>query len=308
MAYRKSRGHTWLLLPVCVSAGVTSLVGCKDRQPDVCRIDYELVGGAPSERFDVLEVDRRRNLVTRASYPDGGALTEAIYYHFDEGGHLRIESLDRRANGDIEARLDGQDPVLDVLVPYAVDINLQDGAIDSAQYSLLVPTSMIGPWNPARIFYQLPCDQSVVSATGTGTEERTVILEATLPEGSGQGASEGSAEEGSAGAGSGFPPGTRTVMTLQFDAENRPLRWDIDLDGDGRANDTAVLVYNELGFISELYWLRPGQFFGQIYARGRWIYDTEGKLYSFELDADGDRTFESRAIYSAACFEGQEAP
>ena len=335
MTTSSSRGHqvgpAALLVLIALGTGTSA---CRKDEPDVCRIDYELIAGEPSERFDVFEVDRGRNVVTRLSYPDGRSGSEAIYYFFDDAGNMRLESLDRRANGDIEARLDAQEVIGGVLVPYTVDMNVQDGAIDLAQYSLIVPTTRIGPWNPARIFYQLPCDQNPASeSVDPATGERTIVFEADLSrlptpptpptpdaDGSAETPGDGSTDEGSGQEGSGqgdpsepsgpgepgtsFPPGTRTVMTISYDEAGRAARWAIDTNGDSIPNDTAVLTYNELGYISELYWTRPGRFFGQVYSRGRWTYDTEGKLYAFELDANGDLTYESRAIYHEVCFEG----
>jgi hypothetical protein len=315
-------------LILAVAALALACSACKKKEPAICRLDYELINGAESERYDVFEVDQRRNLVTRVSYLNGSTRDQAIYYYFDDAGNVRLEALDATPFSDIEARLDAQPVLGDVLVPFAVDMNLQDGSIDTAQYSLIVPTSTIGPWNPARIFYQLPCDQDPVSdSIDEATGERTFVFTVdptTLPAGGSSTPDEGSADEGSADEGSSegsaqggstdpsgpgepgiaFPPGTRTVMTVSYDDEGRPVLWAIDIDGDGVPNDTATLTYNELGLISELYWTRPGRFFGQVYSRGRWTYDTDGKLYSFELDANGDLAYESRAIYHETCFEG----
>lgn len=263
-----------------VALMAAALVACGD-DPKVCRADYLLVAGQPSTRFDVFTRDG--DAVVRALHPDGARRSSsAIYYYFDADGRLSLEALDDRFNGDIEARMDGQPRLFEVLTPYIVDMDLQDDSTDALQLSLEVPTSLVlGAYNPGRLLYQLPCDQEATSTEDAPGGGRRVLFTPVGP-----------FTEGAPGA----------TMDVIFDPQGRPARWAVDDNSDGVVDDVASIYYNEFGLVTEVSWLRSGRFLGKSYATSRWTYDTQGRLYEFESDADGDGQVDNRVRYSAPCF------
>ena len=61
----------------------------------------------------------------------------------------------------------GAEYVVDFLPKVKIEVVLADeqveGAVDAIQLSIDLPTSRIGTWNPARMFYTVPCDQGSAS-------------------------------------------------------------------------------------------------------------------------------------------------
>jgi hypothetical protein len=254
--------------------------GCSKSGDNVCRIDYERVAGEPSSRVDEVYALEGGRILVREIRPQGrGSDKQAIYYYFDADGRLEIEALDTDANGDIEARMDVRPSIGRSITPYAVDLEVQDGQVDSLQISMRLPTSLVGSWNPGRVYYQIPCDQgrAEVGTPDTNTEVIDFYLDDT--------------DE------------VRTQMRIQYADDGRPLGWTIDTNMDGEANDYATFTYNDRNQIREVYWTRPGKFMGDTYTLARYTYDTDGRLYAWEADMDGDGTWENRITYSSACFD-----
>ena len=92
-------------------------------------------------------------------------------------------------------------------------------------------------------------------------------------------------------------------MTLRYTDDGRPSGWTIDTSMDGEPNDYATFTYNDRNQIREVFWTRPGQFLGDTYTRARYTYDTQGRLYAWEADLNGDGAWENRITYSTACFD-----
>jgi hypothetical protein len=256
-----------------------ALSACRDRGETVCALVYDRVGGEPSPRRDVLTFDRSRGVLVREIFPEGIQRPRlgAIYYYFNEEGQVILEALDNDANGDIEARLDAQPPVFGVLTPYIVDLDLQDGTTNALQLSLDVPTAPIAGWNPARLFFQLPCDQvpETLTTLEDGREEVT-FLRADNQQ-----------------------PLTR--MVLQRTDFGAVESWAIDLNLDGRFDEQMTARYAPDQRIIEAWWVRSNELVGRRYNHARWTYDTDGELYGWELDGNGDGVFEHAMRYTAAC-------
>ncbi len=270
---------TWRYLALAGAAIAAALGGCDNGGafPDVCRIDYRLVLGEPSSRFDLLFVEDDGTVV-RAIHDEGGNRpNRAIYYGFDNG-RLIVEALDDRANGDIEARLDAAAPLGDDIVPYWVDTDLQDGAVDAIQLSIDLPTSRIGTWNPARMFYTVPCDQGSASTRDIADGRSEILLDA---------------------GDDGTPD---TIMRVQRTDDGVIQGWLIDSDADGTTDDIATVRYNDDGLAEEIVWTRPGLVLGEIYAAATFVYDTDGNLYAYQLDDDGDDVVDTEITYSSACW------
>jgi len=279
-----SAPRRFIRIPVMIVALAALCLGaCRRDVPDQCRIDYELVAGEPSDRYDILHVAQGGDVVVRQVFEDGAAApVRAIYYYFEGPGNPVIEALDEGARGDIEARLDAQPMLGGLILPYAVDTNVQEEGIDTFQFSMELPSSMIGPYNPARIFFQLPCDLSTVEMEELGDRRlRLSFVTDLLGE-----------EE------------VVAKMVVATGAQNQPLEWTVDTNGDGEPNDVATIRYNELGLVREVIWARTGLSFGNMYVRSRFIYDSDGNLYRYETDATGSGTFDHAITYSSGCYRG----
>jgi len=264
-------------------AAVVALVGCRKDRPDQCRIDYDLINGEPSERYDILHIVQDGDVVVRQIFDDAsGVPSRAIYYYFDGAGSPVVEALDEGANGDIEARLDAQPTIGGFITPYAVDTDVQSEGVDTYQFSVELPSSLIGPYNPARVFFQLPCDLSTAEVEPLGDRRVRVTFSAEF---------RGEEEE-------------VAKMVIATGAQNQPLEWSVDTNGDGEPNDIATIRYNELGLVREVLWARTGLSFGNMYVRSRFIYDTDGNLYTYETDATGSGRFDHRIVYSSGCYRG----
>lgn len=277
---RRSSGGRAARLTVLSLAALAALVGCRKNEPNQCRIDYELVGGNPSERFDILYATDGGRRIVREIYAEGrGSDLQAIYYYFNDAGLLEIEALDTDANGDIEARMDVRPAIGRALVPYAVDLEVQDGQVDALQISMRLPSALVGAWNPGRIYYQIPCDQgrAEVSSPSSDVEVIDFYLDNT--------------------------DDVRTRMTVTYTDDGRPTGWTIDTNMDGEANDYASFTYNDRGQVREVFWTRPGTFMGDTYVLARYTYATDGTLYSWEADMNGDGVWENRITYSSPCFQ-----
>lgn len=261
------------LLAACHSGG-----GAGD---DVCAIRYELVAGQPSQRVDRIWVaDDGRSVARSVDTGGDGVPDEAIYLWFDGSGDPLVEALDIGADGAIEARSDAQPRIADVITPFVVDLDTLSDGVDLLQLSIDLPSSTIGPWNPTRITYQLPCDQGAAAVVSTGEGRDRIGLDAD---------------------GDGDP---ETVLNIERGEDGALRGWTVDTDGDGEPNDTATLVYNDRSQIREVYWTRPGFFLGDTYVQSRFIYDTSGHLYRWDSDSDGDGLLDTRIVYGAACFAG----
>jgi hypothetical protein len=250
---------------------------------NVCSIRYELVGGEESARVDYIFVSEDGRSLSRAVHSEGqDEPDEAIYIWFDGSGDTLVEALDLGADGALEGRSDAQPRVAGFVTPFVIDLDTLSDGVDLLQLSIDLPSSRIGPWNPTRIYYQAPCDQG----------EATVI-----PQGEGRDRIELNADSDAA---------PETVLNVERSAEGALQAWTVDTNNDGEPEDTATLVYNERGQIREVYWTRPGFFLGDTYVQSRFVYDTDGNLFRWDSDSDGDGLIDTRIVYSAACFE--EAP
>jgi major membrane immunogen (membrane-anchored lipoprotein) len=259
--------------------------GCGDGRrtaPSECRITYEMLDGAPSERVDFVSVSDDNRVVTRSVHETGGDATSAIYYYFDADGNLTTEALDADLDGELDARLDAGPVLAGLLTPYSVDAVIEDGALDGIQFSMPISSSSIGPWNPARVFYQVACDQGDFTAQPIGEENLDVLLDADDD---------------------GEPDGK---MALQFGADGRLQTWTVDGNDDGQVDHVATLDYDEAGRVREVIWNRPEKFLGEVYVLARYTYDVFGKLYAYELDQDADGEFDHRITYSSGCFDYSE--
>jgi hypothetical protein len=274
-----------MLIRIAASLAVISLVACNSKSSgdDVCTIRYELVGGEPSSRRDEIFVGPDGQWVSRAVYSEGqSAPDEAIYLWFDGSGQTMVEAWDRGADGALEARSDAQPQIAGFITPFAVDLDSLSDGVDLLQFSVDLPSSRIGPWNPTRIYWQAPCDQGQATVVSQGAGRDRVELNAD------------------------DDPEAEAVLNVERSADGVLQAWTVDRDNDGEADDTATLVYNDRGQIREVYWTRPGFFLGDTYVQSRFIYDTEGRLFRWDSDGDGDGLIDTRLTYSASCF--QEVP
>lgn len=269
------RGGTAVLL--CSLLG-----GCRcggDTPSSECRIDYELLHGEPSPRFDLVFVSEDGRTVTRTVHETGDAPTQAIFYYFDADGRLEVEALDRDLDGELDARLDAGPPLGGLVTPYSVDAVIDDGALDGVQLSMDLPSSTIGPWNPARVYFQVACDQGDFVPEPINDEQLRIGMD---PD------DDGEIEGG---------------MALQFGQDGRLQTWTIDGDGDRQTDHVATIDYDEGGRVREVFWNQPKDFLGEVYILARYTYDAYGMLYAYELDSDADGAFDHRITYSAGCFD-----
>jgi hypothetical protein len=263
----------------------TTLVACDSNSggDDVCTIRYELVAGEPSERYDEVFVGPDGRWVSRAIHSTGQPQPdEAIYLWFDGSGQTLVEAWDRGADGALEARSDARPPIAGYITPFAVDLDSLSEGVDLLQFSVDLPSSRIGPWSPTRIFWQAPCDQGEATVVSQGEGRDRVELNADAD------------------------PQAEAVLNIERTATGALQAWTVDRNNDGEPDDTATLVYNERGQIREVYWTRPGFFLGDTYVQSRFIYDTDGRLFRWDSDGDGDGIIDTRLTYSAVCFA--EAP
>ncbi len=276
-----SFGRRWVVVFSLLMAGCGKQA--EDPTSD-CRIDYELISGEPSARFDLVFVSPDERVVTRTVHETGDAPTRAIYYYFDAAGLLQVEAMDTDLDGDIDARLDAGAVLGGLVTPFTVDAVVDDDALDGVQLSVALPSSMIGPWNPARLYYQASCDQGDFTADPINAEQLNVRLDVNDD---------------------GEPDGN---MAVQYGADGRLQTWTVDSDGDGRAEHISNVSYDDGGRVTEVFWTEPNQFLGDLYILGRYQYDRYGMLYAYELDGDADGTIDHRVTYSAGCFDYPEAP
>lgn len=279
--------HRGTAVAALCGVALAPAAGCghRDEPSSACRIRYERTEGEPSRRVDELFLSDDGLTLTRTVYRDGeGVPDEAIYYLFDTEGRLLLEALDDGADGDIDARLDQGELLNDRISNRIIDRLIDDNTIDGIQTSIDLPTSPIGPWNPARLFFQVPCDQG--RATLSDLDEDTVRI-----------ALDSDAD-----------PEADTVMTVQHNEQGYPQSWLIDRDLDGIPEDSATVLYNPAGQVVSVEWLRQGTFLGNIYTTARYTYDRDGYLYSYSADSDGDGEDDERVVYSAGCFGDAFAP
>lgn len=270
---------------LCIFVASAALVACNSNSGDgdVCTIQYELVAGEPSERFDEIFVSPDGSWVSRAIHSNGqNEPDEAIYLWFDGSGQTMVEAWDRGADGALEARSDARPRIAGFITPFAVDLDSLSEGVDLLQFSVDLPSSRIGPWNPTRIFWQAPCDQGEASVVSQGEGRDRVELNADND------------------------PEAEAVLNVERSAAGALQAWTVDRNNDGEPDDTATLVYNDRGQIREVYWTRPGFFLGDTYSQSRFIYDTDGRLFRWDSDGDGDGLVDTRLTYSASCF--QEEP
>lgn len=272
----------WCLLAVmCLGTSV----GCKDNTTNPtsdCRVAYELIEGEPSPRFDLIFVSPDERVVTRTVHDTGDAPTRAIYYYFDDDGRLSVEAMDTDLDGELDARLDAGDVLGEFVTPYTVDALIEDDKLDGVQFSVDLPSSNIGPWSPARLYYQAACDQGEFTAERINDERLNVHLDADND---------------------GEPDGK---LDVQYGADGRLLRWTVDNDGDTFADHISNISYDDDGRVTEVFWTEPNELLGDVYILGRYRYDAYGMLYAYELDAEGDGTIDHRITYSAGCFDYPE--
>lgn len=263
-----------------IACGVMSMsCSSKDSEVDkgICRIDYELVGGESSARFDLLKRTSAGHL-TRGVYGNGRDLTEAIHYRFDEGGQLVSEILDLGATGSSDARLDLTNALPRRVSAFQVDADTTDGDLDVVQLSIELPTPPIGPWQPARVFYQLPCSKNR-EIIGTMDLGWYVISISSFDE-------EGVRRQSDA-------------SYVTYDDMGRPTRWDIDLGGNWEINQFATVSYNALGWVEEVIWHHGED--ERILSSSRFEYDDSGRLRTNAMDVNGDGEFDHRIRYGAQC-------
>lgn len=257
-------------------------LSCKDGPQDPsspCRIDYEIIDGEASARFDLVWVSPDQSVVTRTVHESGDAPTRAIYYYFDEAGELLVEAMDTDLDGTLDARLDAGELLGGLITPYSVDALIEDGNLDGVQLSMSLPSSMIGPWSPARVYYQVACDQGDFTTENIDLEQLNIGLDAD--------------DDGAVDGG----------MALQFGKDGLLQTWTIDGDGDGQTDHVATIDYDEEGRVAEVFWTQPEEFFGDVYILARYQYDAFGQLYAYEVDATGNGEFDHRITYSAGCFD-----
>lgn len=246
---------------------------------NACRIDYPLLNGEPGVRYDLLYPAEDGRSLARTVYAEGGSEpTSAIFYYFDDAGALVIEALDSDLDGVIDARLDAGERLVDLITPYTVDAKIEDGNIDGVQFSVEAPSSRIGPWNPARIYFQTPCDQGDFVAEPEGPLAVDILLDQD--------------DDGESDGG----------MAMQFSEDGRITLWTVDSSGDGTPDHVADVRYNQRGQVDEVRWTQTGQFFGTTYIVATYTYDAYGDLYAYELDAEADGVVDHRITYSSGCY------
>ncbi|MFT4705150.1 MAG: hypothetical protein ACI81R_002858 [Bradymonadia bacterium] len=272
----------WLVVPVASLLLILSS-GCKKDEVVVeggdCRIDYPLLDGLEGVRYDLVSVASGGREITRMVYDNGGDTpTRAIFYLIGEDGRVLTEAMDNDLDGAIDARLDAGTMLGNLVQPLSVDAVLSDGNIDGVQLSLDLSSSRIGLWQPARIFFQTPCDLGDFDVVEEGPKQLDIGLDKDN-----DGERDGS-------------------MTMQWSPDDAFQFWNLDLDGDGDPDQMATLLYDDNRQVTETRWRFAGDFFGDIYVNGFYRYDRYGNLYSFELDDGGDGIIDHRVTYSLACY------
>lgn len=245
----------------------------------MCRIDYELLNGEPAQRYDLLYPSLDGETLTRVVYDNGGdSETRWQYYAFNEDGRLAVEAMDSDLDDELDARLDAQGELIGFVTPFSVDARIDDDFIDGIQFSLDLPSSRIGPWEPARIYFQTTCDLGDFNPVPEGPKQLRVELDQDA-----DGSFDG-------------------TLSFQWTEDNRLQVMTADLNDDGAIDHSAALTYNERGQIQDVRWRRSGEYFGEQYVRGSYTYDAFGNLYSYEVDVDADGAPEHRITYSLDCY------
>lgn len=286
MCGRRAPKSNVMNAPRCVGVLLigTAVVGagCKDEptfEAPTCRIEYPLLNGEPSARYDLLYPSADGRTLTRVVYDNGGDTeTRWQYYAFDEDGRLAVEALDSDLDGELNARLDGQERLLGLVTPFTVDARIEDGAIDGVQFSLDLPSSRIGLWEPARIYFQTSCDLGDFVPEAEGPKQLRVALDQD-----GDDTFDGS-------------------LNFQWTEDDQLQTFTADLDGDGASDHVATITYNPRGQVQEVRWRETGQYFGEQYILGSYTYDAFGNLYSYAVDLDADGAPEHQITYSLECY------
>lgn len=259
-----------------------STSGCKDDpsfEAPTCRIEYPRINGEPSPRYDLLYPSADGRTLTRVVYDNGGDTeTRWQYYAFGEDGRLAVEAMDSDLDGELNARLDGQERLLGLVTPFTVDARIEDGAIDGVQFSLDLPSSRIGLWEPARIYFQTSCDLGDFVPIAEGPKQLRVALDQD-----GDATYDGS-------------------LNFQWTEDDQLQTFTADLDGDGASDHVATLTYNPRGQVQEVRWRETGEYFGEQYILGSYTYDAFGNLYSYAVDLDADGEPEHQITYSLECY------
>lgn len=257
-------------------------LACQDEEPGTtdCQIRYRQLGAVPSSRVDLL-VQPDTSVVKRIVREEGSEDTGAIFYRFDDtGASALLHELDAEKDGSIDSIMERTDRLVDRIDLYQVDAIADDGLVDSLQVSVPLETGGdFGGWQPARMFYTIPCgpahqlvaeeDQGVVTIAIDLNEDGTVDGE----------------------------------MRIFFEGD-AVSTWTVDNNLDGQIDFRGRAQYREDGRVQRVEW-RDWAFGGV--AISTFGYDEDGQLITFTEDMDGDGTIENELEYAAVCWEGDDA-
>lgn len=254
--------------------------GCQDEPGTTdCQIRYLKLGAATSKRVDLL-LQPDTSVVKRLVREEGDEDTGAIFYRFDDtGASALLHELDSENDGTIDSIMERTDRLVDRIDLYQVDAIADDGLVDSLQVSIPLETGgHFGGWQPARMFYTIPCgpahelvaeeDQGVVTIGVDLNEDGTVDGE----------------------------------MRIAFEGE-AVSTWTVDNNLDGQIDFRGRAQYRDDGSIERVEWRDWS--FGAV-AISTFGYDESGRLITFEEDMNGDGTIENELEYAAVCWEGDD--
>lgn len=269
-----------VLLPLGIGVAALLFVGCKDEEVATvdCQIQYQKLGAADSRRVDLL-FEPEDLVVKRLVREKGEEDTASIFYRFDNPDiSAAIHELDDDNDGRIDSTMERNDRLLDRIDLYQVDAVASDDLVDSLQVSVPLKSDQFGPWNPARMFYTIPCGPSH-QLTATEDDGLVTIL-IDLNE-----------------------DGTIDAEMKMFFRGDAITAWTVDNEQDGVIDFRGKATYRDDGKVQSVEW-RNWEF--TPIAVSTWLYDDEGRLIGFEEDMNGDGSIENKLAYTTACWEGDD--
>lgn len=260
---------------------MATLTACKDEEPAsvACQIKYEKLGAANSNRVDLLLAPEEL-VVKRIVRAEGNDDTAAIFYRFDDPAvSALIHELDDDNDGGIDSTMQRSERLLDLIDLYQVDAIADDDLVDSLQVSVPLASNSFGPWNPARMFYTIPCGPSHKL---TATEDNGLVtIQVDLNE-------DGSID---------------TEMKMFF-LNGAITAWNVDHEQDGVIDFRGKATYGDDGKVQAVEW-RNWEF--APVAISTWTYNENRQLIGFEENMNGDDVIENKLSYAIACWEDSNA-
>jgi hypothetical protein len=254
--------------------------GCKEESPATteCQIEYKMLGAAESNRTDLL-LAPSDEVVKRLVREDGDEDTASIYYRFDNPEFsARVHELDEENDGTIDSTMERSERLVDRIDLYQVDAIADDGLVDSLQVSVPLESNQFGPWNPARMFYTIPCGPS--HELTASEDQGLVTIRVDLNE----------------------DASVDTEMRMFF-ADDKITAWTVDHEIDGVIDFRGKATYRDDGKVASVEW-RNWEF--ETVSVSTWEYDENGLLVGFQENMNGDDTIENELVYKTACWEGSD--